>query len=159
MKKFYYWIILVTIVWGFTELFSYGGLFLLNKYHHIKYEPVDMISTRHADIINNFIEQKTNYISFSSTLGWSIKENGSSELYQANSSGVRSNREYAFSPPRGVRRISTFGDSFTHCDDVKNNETWQAIMESYDSNIEVINFGVGGFGLDQAYLRYLEYGS
>ena len=31
-------------------------------------------------------------------------------------------------------------------------------MESYDSNMEVINFGVGGFGLDQAYLRYLEDG-
>ena len=158
MKKFNYWIILVIIVYGFIELFSYGGLLLLNKYRHIKYEPIDVISTRHSDIIKHFMEQKTNYVSFSPTLGWSIKDNGSSKLYQANSSGIRSNKEYAFIPPRGVRRVSTFGDSFTHCDGVKNNETWQAIMESHDSNIEVINFGVGGFGLDQAYLRYLEDG-
>lgn len=159
MKKFNYWIILIIIVYGFTELLSYGGLFLLNKYLHIKYKPIDVISTMHSNIINNFIEQKTNYASFSPTLGWSIKENGSSKLYQANSSGIRSNKEYAFTPPRGVRRISTFGDSYTHCDDVNNNETWQAFMESYDSNIEVINFGVGGFGTDQSYLRYLEEGS
>jgi len=31
-------------------------------------------------------------------------------------------------------------------------------MEGYDSNLEVLNFGVGGFGLDQAYLRYLKDG-
>ena len=31
-------------------------------------------------------------------------------------------------------------------------------MESYGSHIEALNFGVGGFGLDQAYLRYLEDG-
>lgn len=158
MKKFNYWIILVIIAYGFIELFSYGGLHLLNKYRHIKYEPVDVMSTRHSDLIKHFMEQKTNYLSFSPALGWSIKENGSSKLYQANSSGIRSNKEYAFTPPRGVRRVSTFGDSFTHCDNVKNNETWQAFMESYDSNIEVINFGVCGFGLDQAYLHYLEDG-
>lgn len=31
-------------------------------------------------------------------------------------------------------------------------------MESYGPNIEALNFGVGAFGLDQAYLRYLEDG-
>jgi len=158
MKKFYYWMILVIIVYCFIEIFSYGALILLKKHRHIKYELFDVISNKHADIINNFIEQKTNYISYSPTLGWTIKENGSSKLYQANSSGIRSNREYAITPPRGIRRVSTFGDSFTHGNDVKNHETFQAIMESYDQNIEVINFGVGGFGLDQAYLRYLEDG-
>jgi len=158
MKKFYYWMILVIIVYCFIELISYGGMLLLKKHHHIKYEPVDVISTKHTDIINNFIEQKTNYISYSPTLGWTIKNNGSSKLYQANSYGIRSNREYAFTPPRGIRRVSTFGDSFTHGARVKNHETFQAIMESYDQNIEVINFGVGAFGLDQAYLRYLEDG-
>jgi hypothetical protein len=158
VKNFKHWTVLVIITYGFIELISYGGLFLLNNYRQIKYEPIDVISTRHSDIINNFIEQKTNYVSYSSSLGWTIKENGSSRLYQANSAGIRSHKEYAFTPPRGIRRISTFGDSYTHCDNVKNNETWQAVLESYDSNREALNFGVGGFGLDQAYLRYLEKG-
>jgi hypothetical protein len=161
VKKLYYWIILVIIAYGFIELFTYGGLFLLDKYRNIIYEPIaiDVISARHSKIINTLIEQKKTYLSFSPSLGWSIKENGRKKLYQANSSGIRSNKEYALTPPLGVRRISTFGDSFTHCDGVSNNETWQAIMESYDSNMEVINFGVGGYGTDQAYLRYLEEGS
>lgn len=158
MKKFSYCTILVIISYCFIELFSYGGLLFLNKYRHVRYEPADVISTKQSHILNNFIEQKNKYLSFSPLLGWSIKKNGKSKLYQANSSGIRSNREYALTPPRGIRRVSTFGNSFTHCDDVKNSETWQAIMESYDSNIEVLNFGVGGFGLDQAYLRYLEDG-
>ncbi len=158
MKKFNYWIILIVLTYGFIELFSYGGLFFLNKFRHIAYAPVDMISTKHQKIITEFKEQKTNYYIHSPTLGWSIKENGVSELYQSNSSAIRSNREYAITTPSGIRRISTFGDSFTQCADVKNNETWQSIMENYNSNIEVLNFGVSGFGLDQAYLRYLEDG-
>lgn len=158
MKKFNYWIILTLWTYGFIELCSYGGLLFLSKFRHIDYEPVDTISTNQQKYINEFIEQKSNYISFSPTLGWSIKENGESILYQANSSAIRSDREYTIKPPHGVLRISTFGDSFTHCDDVKNNETWQSIMESYDPNIEVLNFGVGAFGLDQSYLRYLEDG-
>ena len=86
------------------------------------------------------------------------KKNGTKKLYRANSSGIRGDKEYTLVPPPGVRRILTFGDSYTHCDGVLNHETWQAIMESYDSNMEVINFGVGGYGTDQAYLRYLEEG-
>ena len=140
------------------ELCSYSGLLIINKYRHIRYDPVDKISTKHSGIIKDFIEQKSNYFVFSPTLGWSIKQNGFSELYQANSSGIRSDKEYTLSPSSGIRRVATFGDSFTHCDDVKNNESWQAIMESYNSTIEVLNFGVGGYGLDQAYLRYLEDG-
>jgi len=137
VKKFNYWLILIIVTYGFIELSSFAGLFLLNKFRHVNYEPADVISNRHADAIDNFIKEKTNYISFSPALGWSIKENGSSKNYQANSFGIRSNKDYTFTPPRGCRRVSTFGDSFTHCDEVKNNETWQAIMESYDSNIEV----------------------
>ena len=158
MKKINYWIILVLLVYGFIELFSYGGLLFLGKFRNLEYEPVDTISARHQKIINGLIDQKSNYFIFSPTLGWSIKKNGSSGFYLANSAAIRSDREYAIAPPRGVLRISTFGDSFTHCSDVKNNETWQAVMESYDSNMEVLNFGVGGYGLDQAYLRYLEDG-
>ena len=158
MKKFNLWIILIILVYGFIELTSYSGLLFVNKYKHINYEPIDTISTKQQKSINRSLEQKSKYVSYSSTLGWTIKKNGTSKLYQANSAAIRSDREYAITPPRGVRRISTFGDSFTHGDDVKNNETWQAAMESYDSNIEVLNFGVSGFGLDQAYLRYLEKG-
>ncbi len=156
MKRFYFWILSVIFLYGVIELLSYGGLFILNKYRNLPYEPVDVISARHSNIINSYIEQKTDFWSFSPTLGWSIKKNGSSPLYQANSAGLRSSREYAATPPPGVLRVSTFGNSFTFCADVKNDHTWQAMMERYFPNVEVLNFGV--YGLDQAFLRYLEEG-
>lgn len=164
MKKINYWIILILIVYGWIEICSYSSLFLLSKYCHnyrrvnLNYAPVDVISTKHINIINNIIKQRTDYVVFSPSLGWSIKKNGASRLYQASSSGIRAVQEYAFTPSPGIRRISAFGDSFTHCDGVAHNLTWQTIMESYASHLQVINFGVSGFGLDQAYLRYLEDG-
>jgi hypothetical protein len=158
LKKIRFWIILTIITYGSIELVSFGGLSLLNRFHHIDYQPADVISSKHTDIIKTIINENTGYVSFHPTLGWSIKANGTSELYRSNSSGIRSNREYTSHPSPGIRRVLTFGDSFTHCDGVENDETWQANMESYDPNIEVINFGVGGYGLDQAYLRYLEDG-
>lgn len=159
MRKRVYWVILIIFTYTLVELCSYGGLYLAEKYGRTKYEPVDELSQEHYDIIKDFIKQKTNYFVFSSTLGWSIKENGHSELYQANSQGIRSDKEYAFTPPKGVLRVSTFGDSYTHCDDVTNKDTWQAVIEGYNPHIEVLNFGVGGYGLGQAYLRYVQDGS
>ncbi|MBL93592.1 MAG: hypothetical protein CMH56_17460 [Myxococcales bacterium] len=114
------------------------------------------MSDRHRDIIGDLIARKSNYLAFSPTLGWSIKTNGSSKLAKANAAGMRSDKEYPPLPAPGHRRISTYGDSFTHGDEVKNSETWQAIMEATDSSLEVLNYGVFGFGIDQAYLRYLE---
>jgi len=141
MRKVAHWTVLILVSYAFVELCSYGGLYLLGKYHHVKYVPADVLSQKHSDTIKRFIEQKTSYYVFSSTLGWSIKENGHSELYQANSHGIRSDKEYSLTPPLGVHRVSTFGNSYTHCDDVNNNNTWQAIMEGNNSNLEVLIFG------------------
>ena len=158
VKKIRFWLILLSLTYGFIELLSLGGLFYLHKYLNIQYEPIDVITPKQAKIIKRFIEQKTTYHEFSPSLGWTLKKNGSVGFYRANSSGIRSSREYALTPPPGVRRVSTFGNSFTHGQDVKNGDTYQAVMERLDSNIEVLNFGVSSYGLDQAYLRYLEDG-
>ena len=85
MKKLVYWIILILWAYGFVELVSYGGLLYLSKFRHLDYEPVDTISTKHQEFLNGLIEKKTNYNSYSPTLGWTIKNNGSSGLYKANS--------------------------------------------------------------------------
>ena len=45
-----------------------------------------------------------------------------------------------------------------HADDVGNAAAWSAVVEAKAPGIEVLNFGVGGYGPDQAYLRYLEEG-
>jgi len=51
--------------------------------------------------------------------------------------------------------LATFGDSYTHCDEVEDDETWQTYL-SRSIGQTVYNFGVGGYGTDQAYLRFRE---
>ncbi len=54
--------------------------------------------------------------------------------------------------------ISTYGDSFVYCAGVGDEQTWQSYLaRCIGSN--VLNFGVGGYGTDQACLKYLERGS
>jgi hypothetical protein len=93
-------------------------------------------------------------------LGWTIKQNGVSEsgMFRANSQCIRANREYKPIPPSAVTRISSFGDSFTHGDEVGNEDTWQEQLSRLSSGLEVLNFGVNAYGLDQAFLRYSKYG-
>jgi hypothetical protein len=51
---------------------------------------------------------------------------------------------------------SAFGDSFAHSDEVDDDKAWAYVL-GVQLNCEVENFGVGGYGLDQAFLKYLKY--
>ena len=48
--------------------------------------------------------------------------------------------------------ITSFGDSYTFCRQISDEKTWQEII-SKKKNIFVSNYGVGNYGLDQAYLK------
>ena len=71
------------------------------------------------------------YLVDDSDLGWSIRASGTSELYETNSQGVRAEpaRLYSTEIPAGKLRIVAVGDSFTHGDEVKNDETWMYVLE------------------------------
>jgi len=68
----------------------------------------------------------------------------------------------AKTPSQGVLRILILGDSFTHGNDVPFLNTWGHYLEDdlkkRNINAEVLNFGVGGYGMDQAYLRWKKQG-
>ncbi len=49
-------------------------------------------------------------------------------------------------------RINTYGDSFTQCHQVNDNETWQEVLAGHLCE-PVRNFGIGGWSVYQAYLR------
>ena len=72
--------------------------------------------------------------------------------------GVRGTRAYDLSPPQGKIRISAFGDSFTYGCGVHNYNSWVEQIYLSEKGYEVLNFGVLGYGLDQAYLRYIKEG-
>jgi hypothetical protein len=113
---------------------------------------------KHQEQIRHLLAGETSYIIHDPELGWTIKPNGFTELYRANSHGIRGTREFTPIADSHSLRIATFGDSFTHGDDVPNEDTWQETLMRAQLGIEVLNFGVGGFGIDQAYLRYLKEG-
>ncbi len=50
--------------------------------------------------------------------------------------------------------ISLYGDSFTFAMDVADEETWGNVLTQLTGK-RVDNYGVGGYGTDQAYLRFL----
>ncbi|MGH1364744.1 MAG: SGNH/GDSL hydrolase family protein [Calditrichia bacterium] len=139
-----------------VELFSHLSLWILAQFFSIQYQPVDQLSSQHREILTQMLNSGESYVIPDSLLGWTIKPSGYNGLYHANEQGIRGTIEYQKEPPDEKKRISTFGDSFTHCDDVRDDETWQHFLQQSDSTLEVLNFGVGGYGLDQAHLRYLK---
>ena len=101
---------------------------------------------------------------YDENLGWTyrpaaIRQNGD---FTINAAGIRARREFSQQPPPDHLRIALFGDSFTAGDDVSDDEVWGARLELLlrDGGIraEVLNFGVGAYGMDQAYLRWLHQG-
>ncbi len=51
-------------------------------------------------------------------------------------------------------RINTYGNSFTQCQQVSDGETWQEYLAGHLGE-PIRNYGVGGYGVYQAYLRLL----
>ena len=97
---------------------------------------------------------------FDEKLGWTyrphvLRQDGT---FTVNGAGIRARREYSQQPPPDHLRIALFGDSFTAGDDVGDDEVWGARLElllrAAGIRAEVLNFGVGAYGMDQAFLRW-----
>jgi len=102
---------------------------------------------------------------YDSLLGWRPKPGSKSGngLLNYNSVGIRSApSEYSLLPRKDIVRIAIFGDSFTHGDEVPFEQTWGHYLENALKKngvaAEVINFGGPGYGMDQAFLRWREFG-
>lgn len=113
------------------------------------------LTEQDREAIKSIIKGGKRYITYDRDLGWVPGKNVKADLYESNGSGIRSSREYTPKPIRSeVTRILAFGDSFTHSDDVSNKDSWTAILEADNNNLEVLNYGVPAYGIDQAYLRF-----
>ncbi len=92
---------------------------------------------------------------FDPELGWVLCDgvrgagvDGSLGYYAYDNDGSRRVVNFPHSPCR----IHTYGNSFTHCDQVSNGETWQEYLAAHIQE-PVKNFGVGGYSAYQAYRR------
>ncbi len=163
------WLLMFSLVWFAVELISYSGLELLDKLKGIRYEPVRFELTEQSRrYVQRLIDDQDGIRTLSSTLGWTNKPNSMNEgkdigghdqgSIRINSQGLRSSREYPLIPDGDTVRILTFGDSFTFGAEVDGKDCWATCLSRFAPQVEVLNFGVPGFALDQAYLRYEEEG-
>ena len=150
-KKVLFIVILLILMFVFVEACCF---FLLSFYH--RRPSFVQLSPQQKQLIPQIISGKSMRLRYSKTLGWEPQPLFSNNKYQYNRHGARSNRNYTTNAPKQKHRILCFGDSYTHCDDVTHENTWQNKISKLSSDYEIINFGVSGYGLDQAYLRYLQ---
>jgi hypothetical protein len=98
------------------------------------------------------------YVAFDPELGWvstpDIDWVHERIHYRNTHDGLRANRTYTPIPPTGIHRLAAYGDSFTYSEQVDVNECWTSQLEARLPETEVLNFGVPGYGPDQAWLRY-----
>lgn len=80
-------------------------------------------------------------------------------LIQANNLGFRYSRDFSPSISPGRSRILLFGDSNAFGDGVSFEASFGGILERLIPGVEVYNFAIAGFALDQQYLCYQEIGN
>lgn len=126
--------------------------------------PVQYVRTALAE----YARTPGSYIQYDPDLGWSIRPLSRSKngLYFSDAAGIRSlpsRRETLPRPSPDTLRIAILGDSFTHGDSVPYEVTWGAVLEQQlvrrGIRAEVLNLGVGGYGMDQALLRWRKQGA
>jgi hypothetical protein len=123
--------------------------------------------TRVRERVNELESRNDVCIAYDADLGWAPVPNSTCHegMYRYNAQGIRTvdgRSVVAPYPAPGVRRIAIVGDSFTHGDDVRYEETWAHQLEQQlarSQPTEVIDLGVGGYGQDQALLRWRKIGA
>jgi hypothetical protein len=154
--RFRRWIpyVFILLIYLVTEGTCYLGLLLLRKKFHVSYGPnMSVLSENQRASLKKFLKaKKGEFVGQDPILGWVF-------ISESNSAGMRDDREYKRVPPPDIVRTSAFGDSFTYGQDVALGETWEKQLAVLKPSMEVLNYGVGAYGLDQAYLRYLQVGT
>lgn len=143
-NKFIFWFILgANLILAF-ELFSWAFFVLYAKdrlvYHSHVEESEFVKKMKDPDF------SVTKSESFSPVMGWDEAHGRVTDA----SSLITGGRKNPYESDKV--KISTYGDSFTYCEDVNEDETWQYYL-SESSHTKVVNFGVRGYGPDQALLK------
>jgi len=135
---------------GLALVLAEGGAFLGFKilveerlHRHWKIDPQAAVADVSEEQLRRFREQY-----FDPVLGWSFGPNTTELSYtKFEENGARR------SPGSGTRgSVAAYGDSFTFGEDVADDESWPYFL-SQRLGTQVDNFGVAGYGTDQALLR------
>jgi len=110
------------------------------------------------EVIDTFLDpNQFSWAQFDPELGYILGNylpqdglDGSSTISTVQKTGARTSHLYK----KRKTRINTYGNSFTHCHQVSDGETWQEYLAAHLGE-PIRNFGMGGYGVYQAYRRLL----
>ena len=92
------------------------------------------------------------------TRGWTVAPHAHETVdgfsYTTNERAYRSLSAYTPDPAKYT--VLAIGDSFTFGIDTNDTATWPYLLQQRDSRLNVINLGVGGYGIDQMYVTLRE---
>ena len=149
--------IIFYIVW-LAVLFEGACYIVTHLVAALAARPTSVIFQEQSWHIKRFLSDNS-LTQYDPQLGWRYRSNFVDKMNQMNSQGLRSTREYTLQPNIGIIRVAAFGDSFVYGNEVANENCWPTVLEKEFPAVEVLNYGVGAYGTDQAYLRYLSEGS
>jgi len=152
---FYYFIVEVTIfIFFIYQIYKAENFFLVGNQ-----EGLDAISKFRLSYATYFVSGRRDFFyKVDDELGYTVGRDKDIGKYVSNVQSIRSVQNFSLSPAPDKLRLAVFGDSFVFCDDEKNEDTWPHILQSETKGLEVLNFGVSGYGLSQSFLRYLKDG-
>ncbi len=109
-------------------------------------------------------DNKTQHTAYDANLGWKNIPGihlpniyGTGKYVTINTQGFRNKNTFIEKKPAGITRIICSGDSFAFGQGVSNEKTWCDLLAKSPST-ESVNMGLPGYGLDQAYLWYMQDG-
>jgi len=146
--------VMVAVVIGSLELLAWFALSLLAHDSRFDFTPVRERFEEQSRKLEKILAGEDRLLGLDPELGWVYSPNRTSDFYSTNSRGLRGGREYAPKPAAGVVRVAAFGDSFVFANEVTDQEAWSIQAEQLAPRVEVLNYGVGGYGTDQALLLY-----
>ncbi len=150
--EFWFYIIIALIVFIVIELIFRSIIVSVNKKFQWMIIEKDELPILSEEGLKKFIPH-----GYDTELGWNRRpntfhketgKNGNPTQWTINSDGVRTNPSF----DKINSKISCYGDSFTFCRQVNDNETWEHFLSKlFNTNVQ--NFGVGNHGIDQSLLR------
>ncbi|NTV29864.1 MAG: SGNH/GDSL hydrolase family protein [Candidatus Omnitrophica bacterium] len=160
-KRLVFCVVAALLLYAILEGVCWIALTCLARYKDMKYIPrtdrlVEDIQ-KNRQVISDALAGRLELRKvFDSELGWAPPKTYRTP-WEIITNSIRDEKSYSLRKPSGVVRMLAFGDSFVYCDEVSNKMTWETFLNQ-TGNVEVLNFGVPGYGLDQAYLWYLREG-
>jgi hypothetical protein len=143
LKVLFYYLFLIIFVFLFFEGLAYFAGLTLQKKSLIYQSPV-LVSNRLVKSYEEYLSKRDEL------LGWPYPLQFGGQFFDE--TGAR--RLPAFEKhPDAPSCITLYGDSYTMSSDVDHASAWGNILSEL-LGCRIANFGVGGYGVDQAYLRF-----